>query len=108
MPNSTTHAGIDWGSGGTHPFLGTDSVSEFIAKIFNAVATGSRALRSGIAVSKYDLFHGHMFYLPALVLGANPDFGTLFHARELPEDAMGEPSGYNTTLPDFKYRMYYT
>lgn len=91
-------------------FKDTD-LNQQIIQLFTTITSSDQQLGFQVALSRYDLFHGHLF----AVYGADDtpqDVGILFHAKEYPRDLiLGNPdaeknSPFTTDSPGYIYRNF--
>lgn len=82
-----------------------------VIQLFQTIATNQKQLGFNVDLTKYDLFHGHLFALHNADNTVS-DIGILFHAKEYPRDLkLGNPdaeknSPFTTSSPGYGYRNF--
>jgi len=88
-----------------------DEFNYLIINLFQTISLSEKSLGFPVKLSKYDLFHGHIFAIHTSE-AALADIGILFHAKEYPGDLnLGNPeseknSPFTSKSPEFAYRNF--
>lgn len=86
----------------------SEGLNKHFSDLFTTIARSSKQLGYKVNLTKYDLFHGHMFAIKAGAIVS--DVGILFHAEEYPRDLkLGYPeaeahSPFSTSAWAYPYR----